>query len=84
VVSNSLAILGIHGSMSPAYPSEYQPWTQNEMVSLFFDYLMQGRMNVKDLITDCVSPLTAPEVYQSLLKDRSKQIGIIFDWNMLS
>jgi 2-desacetyl-2-hydroxyethyl bacteriochlorophyllide A dehydrogenase len=84
VVSNSLAILGIHGSMSPAYPSEYQPWTQNEMVSLFFDYLMQGRMNVKDLITGCVSPLTAPQVYRDLMTDRSKQIGIIFDWNMLS
>lgn len=83
VVSNSLAILGIHGSMSPAYPSEYYPWTQNEMVSLFFDYLLQGRMNVKDLITDCVSPLTAPQVYQGLLKDRSGHIGIIFDWNML-
>lgn len=83
VVSNSLAILGIHGSMSPAYPSEYYPWTQQEISELFFDYLMQGRMNVKDLITGCVSPLEAPQVYQELLRDRSKHIGILFDWDLL-
>ena len=83
VVSNSLAILGIHGSMSPEHPSEYAPWTQNEMTELFYDYLLQGRMNVKDLITDCISPLDAPRIYQQLLNDRSDQIGIILDWSKL-
>ena len=83
VVSNSLAILGIHGSMSPEYASEYQPWTQNEMTALFYDYLLQGRMNVKDLITCQISPLEAPKTYQQLLSDRSGQIGIILDWAAL-
>jgi 2-desacetyl-2-hydroxyethyl bacteriochlorophyllide A dehydrogenase len=84
VVSNSLAILGIHGSMSPEYASEYAQWTQNEMISLFFDYLLQGRMNVKDLVTSCISPLEAPAVYQGLLRDRSSQVGILMDWNRIS
>lgn len=80
VVSNSIAILGIHGSMSPEHPSEYNPWTRGEMISLFFDYLQQGRMNVSDLITHRYSPLEAPEVYAGLMSDRSSAIGIIFDW----
>jgi threonine dehydrogenase-like Zn-dependent dehydrogenase len=84
VVSNSLAILGIHGSMSPEHPSEYAPWTQNEMTGLFYDYLLQGRMNVKDLVTSCISPLDAPGIYQQLLRDRSSHIGILLDWTRLA
>jgi len=83
IVSNSLAILGIHGSMSPEHPSEYAPWTQNEMTGLFYDFLLQGRMNVKDLISSCISPLDAPQAYRQLLADRSSQIGIILDWSQL-
>lgn len=83
VVSNSLSILGIHGSMSPEYSSAYNLWTQNEMTGLFYDYLLQGRMNVKALVTSHISPLDAPKVYQKLLTDRSDQIGIILDWTKL-
>lgn len=84
VVSNSLAILGIHGSMSPEHPSEYAPWTQNEMTGLFYDYLLQGRMDVKGLVTSCISPLDAPKAYQQLLQSRSSQIGILLDWDQLA
>jgi threonine dehydrogenase-like Zn-dependent dehydrogenase len=83
VVSNSLAILGIHGSMSPEHPSEYAPWTQNEMTGLFYDYLLQGRMSVKDLITSYISPLDAPKLYQQLLAGNSDQLGIMLDWTNL-
>ncbi len=83
VVSNSLAILGIHGSMSPEHPSEYAPWTQDEMTALFYDYLLQGRMSVKGLITSTISPLEAPQAYRRLLADRSGDIGIILDWTRL-
>jgi hypothetical protein len=83
VVSHSTAILGIHGTMSPAHASEFNPWTQREMTTLFYDYLEQGRMRVSDLVTRRASPLEAPEIYAGLLRDRSGQIGIIFDWSQL-
>jgi threonine dehydrogenase-like Zn-dependent dehydrogenase len=83
VVSNSIAILGIHGTMSPAQASEFNPWSAAEIIALFFDYLTQGRMRVSDLITHRYSPLDAPKVYQGLLQDRSAAIGIIFDWALL-
>lgn len=84
VVSNSIAILGIHGTMSPTQASEFNPWTQPEMTALFFDYLRQGRMQVSDLITHRYSPLDAPQVYAGLVEDRLGTIGGIFDWNLLS
>ncbi len=83
VVSDSIAILGIHGSMTPAQPSEFNPWTRRECVMLFFDYLLQGRMKVSDLITHRYSPMRAPEVYAGLVQDRSASVGNIFDWNLL-
>ena len=81
VVSNSVAILGIHGTTTPDVASDFNPWTRGEVISLFFDYLMRGRMKVSDLVTDRYSPVDAPKVYDRLLKDRSSVMGIVFDWS---
>jgi threonine dehydrogenase-like Zn-dependent dehydrogenase len=83
VVSNSIAILGIHAAMSPAVASEFNPWTANEMAQLFFDYVAQGRMRVSDLVTHRFSPREAPQVYDYLVRDRSAAIGVVFDWTAL-
>jgi len=80
VVSDSIAILGIHGTMLPDYPTVFNPWTGAAMVALFFDYLVQGRMKVADLVTRIASPLDAPGIYARLLADRSSEIGVILDW----
>mgnify|MGYP005851869083 CR=1 FL=1 len=81
VLSNSIAILGVHGAISaPAY-SEFTPWTRAEMTALFYDYVLQGRMRVRDLITHRFSPAEAPAVYTSVVADRSRYMGIIFDWS---
>jgi threonine dehydrogenase-like Zn-dependent dehydrogenase len=81
VVSNSLSILGIHGSMVPEYKSELSPWTASEMTQLFFDFLVQGRMRVSDLITDFFSPIDATELYPHLGKCSPDMIGVVFDWD---
>jgi 2-desacetyl-2-hydroxyethyl bacteriochlorophyllide A dehydrogenase len=80
VVSNSVAILGIHGSQSPAVASEYAQWTGPAMTSLFFDYVLRGQMRVGDLITQRCSPLDAPQVYDQLVTDRTSLMGVVFDW----
>lgn len=69
VVSNSISILGIHLTMSPKEISEFNPWTYKEMTSLFFDYILQGRMNVDRLISHRYSPIDAPKAYEQLVHD---------------
>jgi len=81
VVSNSVGILGIHGTMVPEHASEFNPWTRDEAVALFFDYLLQGRMRMSDLVTHRFAPREAPAVYQGLVRDRSSMMGPIFDWS---
>jgi 2-desacetyl-2-hydroxyethyl bacteriochlorophyllide A dehydrogenase len=81
LVSNSVAILGIHGTMVPEHASEFNPWTRDEAVALFFDYLLQGRMRVSDLVTHRFAPREAPAVYAGLVRDRSAVMGAMFDWS---
>lgn len=83
VVSNSISIHGIHSQMYPEFGNEFNPWTKKAMEDLFFDFVIQGRMDVKSLVSHRYSPIEAPIVYEGLLRDRSSAIGIIFDWNML-
>lgn len=80
VVSESLAILGIHGSMTPEHPSEFNRWTRREVIALFYDYLQRGQMRVSDLITHHHKPSDAPQVYADITQDRSSAMGIVFDW----
>jgi 2-desacetyl-2-hydroxyethyl bacteriochlorophyllide A dehydrogenase len=84
VVFKSIAILGIHGYQVPDKRTEYTPWSVEEMSGVFFDYLLRGRMNVKDLVTHRISPLQAPETYLGLLQDRSAAVGVILDWEQLA
>jgi threonine dehydrogenase-like Zn-dependent dehydrogenase len=83
VLSNSISILGIHGSGHPLHSTDFSPWSRDEMTTLFFDYLEQRRMHVDELTSKRVSPLQAPEVYGQLIKDRSGILGVIFDWTSL-
>ncbi len=83
VVFKSISILGLHGYAIPERTTDFTPWTVETMSSLFFNYLERGKMNVADLVTHRFSPLEAPMVYQNLFKDRSADIGVIFDWTLL-
>jgi threonine dehydrogenase-like Zn-dependent dehydrogenase len=69
--------------MTPEHPSEFNPWTRREIISLFFDYLMQGRMKVSDLVTHRYAPSEAPQVYAALRDRRSEFMGVLFDWTGL-
>ena len=80
VVSNSLSILGIHGTMTPAVADPLNPWTRREIIELFFHYLAKGRMNVDSLTTHHFAPRQAPDVYAALMRDRSEFMGVLFDW----
>jgi len=83
LVSDSLTVLGIHGTMTADEPTVFNPWTRREAVMLFLDYLLQGRMRVAHLITHRYSPLAAPDVYAKCVADRSFAVGILFDWTGL-
>ncbi len=81
VLSNAISILGIHSTAVASHYSEHSPWPQEEIISLFYDYVLQGRMRVADLITHRHAPAEAPEVYRRLQTERAASVGVIFDWS---
>lgn len=80
IVADGISIIGVHASTAPQRRSFSDRWTPAAMVSLFFDYLRDGRIEVGSLVTHRVSPLSAPQLYQELRADRSRYLGVLFDW----
>jgi threonine dehydrogenase-like Zn-dependent dehydrogenase len=83
MVRKAISIIGVHGYVKPKKASVFNPWSSDTMRDLFYEYIIQGKMVVKDLITKRCSPINAKEVYKSLVDDRYNDVGIIFDWNSL-
>lgn len=83
VVSNSLTILGMHGSMTAPVDNAFYPWTERFTNEISMRYLEQKKLEVSHLVTHTCSPEEAPVIYENLLKNRSAYLGIIFDWNLL-
>lgn len=83
VVSDSVSILGIHGSMCPDVGNEFNPWTWRAMAELFFDLIATGRMRVAPLVQDVFSPHDAEKAYRWLADERPETTGVVFDWSML-
>jgi threonine dehydrogenase-like Zn-dependent dehydrogenase len=83
VVSDSVSILGIHGSMCPDFANEFNPWTWREMANLFFELILDGRMRVAPMTKDVFSPLEAEKVYNWLNTERPDTTGVVFDWSKL-
>ncbi len=77
----SYQIIGCHNFSHPLYPQNNNPWTIERHVELFFDLLKHNELDMERLISRRVDYTGAPEVYQDLLHDRSKDMGIIFNWD---
>ena len=83
VVSESISVLGIQGSHVPDVSTVYARWSWRAMASLYFDMLLDGRLNVKDMIHSVRSPADAEETYLWLENEKPDAFGVIFDWNMM-
>lgn len=74
-------IVGAHNRTHPSHPSMENPWTRPRHVELFFELLDGDRLSVSDLITHRESYEDAPEVYEMLLEDRTRALGVVLEWD---
>jgi threonine dehydrogenase-like Zn-dependent dehydrogenase len=81
-----LGYLNIHGifiNMMEEDPNAFYPMTVQGVHENIYEHIRSGGLNVKDMITDYVSPIDPGAVYQSLFEDRSEQLGILYDWSLI-
>ncbi len=73
-------IIGAHNRTHPSHATTADPWTRGRHVELFFELLASGRLSVSDLVTHREPVENAPEVYESLLEDRTQALGVVLEW----
>jgi 2-desacetyl-2-hydroxyethyl bacteriochlorophyllide A dehydrogenase len=76
----SFTFVGAHNSSHPPVETLNNPWTYKRHAELFFDLVLSKELEVSKLVTHRVPYEGAPKVYEQLLEDRTKAIGVIIDW----
>jgi 2-desacetyl-2-hydroxyethyl bacteriochlorophyllide A dehydrogenase len=79
-VGNSVKIVGVHNGSHPVHATPSDPWTKNRDVELFLDLVADGDLEIEPFITHRRKYTDAPETYTMLLEDRTKALGVLFDW----
>lgn len=78
----SYTIIGSHNYSHPKHATPDNPWTNLRDGELFFDYVAEGTLEIKRLISHRASYTKACDLYDSLVRDRSKVMGVILDWTV--
>lgn len=77
----SYTIIGSHNFSHPKHATPDNPWTMVRDGELFFDYVAEGALDIERLISHRVHYSEAVSIYENLVRDRSNEMGVVFDWS---
>jgi threonine dehydrogenase-like Zn-dependent dehydrogenase len=80
IVADGISIIGVHAGTAAQTPTPSDPWSTAAMLSVFFRYVEDGRMDLSALITDRVAAQDAVEMYRTLERNRTAHLGVLIDW----
>ena len=75
-----ISLIGAHTDTRPAKESAPGRWTEADDYRTFLKLVAAGKMQVRPIISEVVSPEKAEEVYARLANDPQAPLGIVFDW----
>jgi 2-desacetyl-2-hydroxyethyl bacteriochlorophyllide A dehydrogenase len=75
-----VAIIGAHNFVRPAHDSSPGHWTMRDDLRALLRMIGSGRLHVRPMISEQVSPEQAPAVYRRLAETACPPLGIVFDW----
>lgn len=73
-------VVGAHEQMSPAKQMPYVKHSCERNERIVLELIRDGKLKVKNLITNVVKPEDAPQVYRELDKGNPDYLGVVFDW----
>jgi 2-desacetyl-2-hydroxyethyl bacteriochlorophyllide A dehydrogenase len=76
----SYEIIGAHQTSHPTVETPQTPWTKHRNAGFYFDLLRSGRVDVGGLYTHRRAAADAPELYHSLLEDRTRAMAVCLEW----
>ncbi len=78
-----ITLIGAHTATRPEHESRPGAWSEHDDYRTFLKLLAAGRIQVRPLISEVVSPAEAHEVYDCLCRTKNPPLGIAFDWRLL-
>jgi 2-desacetyl-2-hydroxyethyl bacteriochlorophyllide A dehydrogenase len=76
----SYEIIGAHNRSHPQTATPANPWTRQNHVELFLQYVHEDRLAPESLVSDVVASIDAPAIYEDLYRDRTRAMAVQFEW----
>ena len=78
-----IALLGAHTFTRAKQESAPGRWTEHDDYRAFLKLVAAGKLQVRPLISEIVSPEDAPMIYGRLAETKNPPLGIVFDWKKI-
>lgn len=78
-----VSIIGAHNFVRPSVDSYPGYWTRQDDYHVLLDLIASGRLQVRPIVSEVVSPVQAAPIYARLAEDPQAPLGIVFDWQAL-
>lgn len=78
-----VSLIGAHTMVRPKVDSYPGYWTEADDYRTLLAFLSAGRLKVRPIISEIVSPEQAPAVYKRLAEEKHPPLGIVFDWKRI-
>jgi len=63
------------------YPIGYVRWTLRRNMQSFLEFIREGKVSIKPLISKIITLEEAPEFYENLIGGKSKYIGVVISYD---
>lgn len=83
VHKRGVSLIGAHTFVRPQVDSYPGYWTTGDDYRVLLALIAVGRLQVKPIISEIVSPEHAPEIYRRLAEEKHPPLGIVFDWSQI-
>jgi len=78
-----VSLIGAHTFVRPKMDSYPGYWTPQDDYRTMLAFLAAGKLKAKEIISEVVSPESAPAVYTRLAEEKHPPLGIVFDWSKI-
>jgi len=78
-----VTLIGAHTFVRPKVDSYPGYWTTRDDYRTLLAFIGAGKLQVKPIISEVVSPQSAHAVYKRLADEKHPPLGIVFDWSQL-
>jgi 2-desacetyl-2-hydroxyethyl bacteriochlorophyllide A dehydrogenase len=80
VHKRGVSLIGAHTFVRPKTDSYPGYWTAQDDYRTMMAFIAAKKLKVRPIISEVVSPESAPAVYQRLAEVKNPPLGIVFDW----